>query len=148
MINEEMDVFKVIDNVIAYGRLSAADNEILEKFKALKIKLRAFQSERLPTGKLGNNGRPEYITKGNSLFATYGGEIVEESEWYKRARALIKESGEINIFRRLLLYADDLGWFRTKEEAEKYALALHISRIFENVKWVCYHEFNDGLKWA
>lgn len=71
---------------------------------------------------------------------------IEESIWYSKAYSLIKEYGEEQILNNLKNFVSTFKWIRTEEEALQYALKLHIARIFENHKWVCYKEFQEYSK--
>ncbi|MPM80021.1 hypothetical protein SDC9_127064 [bioreactor metagenome] len=69
--------------------------------------------------------------------------MLEPEDWERRARALIEKYGEQDLFRRLLAVPwVNGGWLRTAGEREKYCLEWHMSRIFENPKWVGYREFH------
>lgn len=71
------------------------------------------------------------------------GDILE-ADWFALARFIIERDGEQDLYDGLVKYAKSCVWLHTKSEREEYALQLHMSRIFDNVKWVGYEEFNKN----
>lgn len=71
---------------------------------------------------------------------------IEQSKWVERISKLIHDSGEDKIQTALRVFCtDNCIWLHTKAEIDLYALELHSIRIFENEKWVHYHEFRKQL---
>lgn len=68
---------------------------------------------------------------------------LEQSDWKHRIADLIKESGEMELYKRLVSYVKvHYPWCRTVSEIELEALQLHAARIFENPNWVGYCQFH------
>ncbi|SBV91175.1 hypothetical protein KL86CLO1_10083 [uncultured Eubacteriales bacterium] len=68
--------------------------------------------------------------------------VLDSEDWEHRSRALIEKYREWDMYRRLLEYTGSCAWLRRDKERERYALGLHMSRIFENPEWVGYEEFH------
>lgn len=72
---------------------------------------------------------------------------IEESVWYQVARAVIEREGELDLLNQLKQWcAEQICWLRNPREVEEYALKLHISRIFDNPRWVDFKEFNEKYR--
>ena len=67
---------------------------------------------------------------------------VPMAEWNALARYIIERGGEQDLYEGLVEYTKSCAWLHSKNEREEYALKLHISRIFDDQKWVGYEEFN------
>lgn len=70
------------------------------------------------------------------------GDILE-ADWFALARYIIERDGEQVLYEGLVEYAKTCAWLHSKVEREEYALQLHMSRIFDEVEWVGYQEFNN-----
>lgn len=70
------------------------------------------------------------------------GDILE-ADWFALARYIIERDGEQVFYEGLVEYAKTCAWLHSKVEREEYALQLHMSRIFDEVEWVGYQEFNN-----
>lgn len=71
------------------------------------------------------------------------GDILE-ADWIALAQYIIERDREQSLYEGLVEYAKTCAWLRSKTECEEYALQLHMSRIFDNVEWVGYQEFNKN----
>ena len=68
---------------------------------------------------------------------------IEESVWEEIVMRLIKCENEEMLFNQLLEWIKTtLCWARDDKEARNYALKLFSARIFDNVQWVDYYQFN------
>lgn len=67
---------------------------------------------------------------------------VPMADWNALARYIIERDGEQDLYEGLVEYAKSCAWLHSKNVREEYALKLHISRIFDDQKWVGYEEFN------
>ena len=68
---------------------------------------------------------------------------VLEADWLELAKYLIERENEHQLFSCLLEWVtDNVLWCHTKQERERYALELHMARIFDQKDWVDYKEFN------
>jgi hypothetical protein len=82
-------------------------------------------------------------TVGIEEFQTAKGNI-ESPLWYEQTYKLVEKYNEIQIFEDLKKYIKlHCAWLKEagEEQITKYALELHIARIFENPEWVGYEEF-------
>ena len=70
------------------------------------------------------------------------GDILE-ADWFALARYIIERDGEQVLYEGLVEYAKTCAWLHSKVEREEYALQLHMSRMFDEVEWVGYQEFNN-----
>jgi hypothetical protein len=77
-----------------------------------------------------------------SGYLTEIGDILE-ADWFALARYIIERDSEQILYEGLVEYAKTCAWLHSKAEREEYALKLHMSRIFDDVKWVGYQEFNN-----
>jgi hypothetical protein len=69
---------------------------------------------------------------------------IESSLWYEQAYRLIEKYNEIQILEDIKNHVKlHCAWLReaVEEQITKYALELHIARIYENPEWVGYEEF-------
>ena len=68
---------------------------------------------------------------------------LDQEEWTRLARQLIKDSGEEKLQANLLEWTkEQIHWLHRRQEQEQYALELHMLRTFDNPAWVDYVPFN------
>lgn len=67
---------------------------------------------------------------------------IQMDEWIALSRFIIERDGEQELYKGLLEYSKSCAWLHFEDEREKYALKLHMSRIFDDEDWVGYAEFN------
>lgn len=85
------------------------------------------------------------ISNSISQVVTLSG-IYEKDKWILLVNKKLDEKQECQIFKMLIDYAlNNCAWITETEEAEKYALSLYSSRIWEDPVWVGYKEFNREL---
>lgn len=67
---------------------------------------------------------------------------LELSDWQQRVLSLIEQSGEMELYKKLIAYVKaHYPWCRTVSAIELKALQLHAARIFENLSWSGYAQF-------
>ena len=116
------------------------DAEKLEAFENLQW----WYSVLRVSSKKTQSGRREYSSR--DTVKTKLGEL-EQDEWIRRAKKLIKENGELSLQDALQEYVCScIPWIHSDEEQEVYALKLHMDRIFDDPEWVDYVEFNDRYR--
>lgn len=70
-----------------------------------------------------------------------------KDEWIKLVYESMKEQNEGYIFEMLIEYVKkECAWINTDDDAISLALELYSNRVFENLKWVGFNEFNMKLK--
>lgn len=89
---------------------------------------------------IGGTGRDKKYTYRSGCMTDIGD--ILEADWYALARYIIERDCEQHLYEGLLEYAKTCAWLHSKAEREEYALQLHMSRIFDDVEWVGYEEFN------
>lgn len=68
---------------------------------------------------------------------------LELSDWKKRVLDLIEQSGEMELYQKLIAYVKaHYPWCKKAQEIELKALQLHAYRIFENPSWDGYAQFH------
>lgn len=68
---------------------------------------------------------------------------IEETLWYQLAEMLIQQSSEQELLSCLIQWGSEHNYINAPaSEIRKNALDLHISRIFDNPKWVGFIPFN------
>lgn len=68
---------------------------------------------------------------------------IEERVWYQVGEALIEREGESELFSQMKDWCKDhIPWLRTKDEIVRYAIELHVNRIFDDPEWVDFLHFN------
>ena len=116
------------------------DAEKLEAFENLQWWYSVFRV----SSKKTQSGRREYPSR--ESVQTKLGEL-EQDEWIRRAKNLIRDSGELSLQDALQEYVRScIPWLHSEEEQEVYALKLHMARIFDNPEWVDYSEFNERYR--
>lgn len=122
------------------------ETKLIDTIEALEQEDITFESLdwRYGTGRSGKKGygvhKKDYYRFG--VMTKIGD--VERSVWYEGARRLIERSGEKELFNWLCEWLKETGYYcgENKEEREQYALQLHVCRIFDDVNWVDYKNFN------
>ena len=89
---------------------------------------------------IGGTGRDKKYTYRSGCMTDIGD--ILEADWYALARYIIERDCEQHLYEGLLEYAKTCAWLHSKAERGEYALQLHMSRIFYDVEWVGYEEFN------
>lgn len=89
---------------------------------------------------VSGTGRDKKYTYRTGCMTSIGD--ILEADWFALARFIIERDGEQDLYDGLVEYAKNCAWLHTKSEREEYALQLHMSRIFDDVEWVGYEEFN------
>lgn len=68
---------------------------------------------------------------------------LKESEWKQMAKALIRKSGEQELYQQLLHFmAEHNCTHDTASQLESKCLELHMARIFDNRRWIYFIPFN------
>lgn len=122
------------------------ETKLIDTLEALEREDVTFENLdwRYGTGRSGKKGYGEH-KKDVYRFgvATKLGD-VERSVWYEGARRLIERSGEQELYKNLCEWLKETGYYcgQDKDEREKYALQLHVCRIFDDRDWVDYEKFN------
>lgn len=89
---------------------------------------------------VSGTGRDKKYTYRTGCMTSIGD--ILEADWLALAQFIIERDGEQDLYNGLVEYAKSCAWLHSKSEREEYALRLHMSRIFDNVEWVGYEEFN------
>jgi hypothetical protein len=72
---------------------------------------------------------------------------ITENKWIELAEKLIEKYNEKHITKALIKYIkNNCPWLdgANRKRLKKEALSRHISRLFENRKWVGYEEFKNN----
>ncbi len=68
---------------------------------------------------------------------------IEESLWLQMTAKLVEDAGETAMLNHLRVWTiKNCKWQKTKTDIEKYALELHMARIFDNPLWLAFVPFN------
>lgn len=105
------------------------------EFEDLRWRFGTFQS--ISTG----SGRNKKYSSWSGVETAIGD--IEESVWYQAAERLIREKGEQEILDALTQWGMEHNYRKAPVgELRKEALQLHVSRIFDNPRWVDFVPFN------
>ena len=110
-------------------------------FEKLRKKYGTFRSYSNGTDRLG---RKKYRSR-VGVQTDYGD--IETSLWCELVRKLIEQRGEKELFNHLKVWVIKSNqWLTNKPEVEIEALELHACRIFDNLCWRSYVEFNEKYR--
>lgn len=71
---------------------------------------------------------------------------LELSDWKQRVLSLIYQSGEMELYQKLITYVKaHYPWCRTAAAVELKTLQLHAARIFDNPSWEGYIQFHPEI---
>lgn len=106
-------------------------------FDALRLKYGTFRPR---SNGFDRHGRKKYNSRVG--IQTDLGDI-EESLWLQLVAKLIEDMGETALLNHLRVWIiKNAKWLKTKPAIEKYALELHMARIFDNPLWESFVPFN------